>query len=106
MREISLAIKTPKGLVVIVGCSHPGIEKMLEAASQIDKNVYSVFGGFHYTGVPDPVISRMATSFRNQWNIERMAPGHCTGEFAFSELQRIFGTKYDYAGVGTVIELD
>ncbi len=36
LNELSMAIKTPKGLAVIVGCSHPGIEKILAVASQID----------------------------------------------------------------------
>jgi len=29
MNEISLAIRTPEGLAVVVGCSHPGVEKVL-----------------------------------------------------------------------------
>jgi len=29
MNEVSLAIRTPKGLAVVVGCSHPGVEKIL-----------------------------------------------------------------------------
>ena len=28
MNEVSMAIRTPQGLVVVVGCSHPGIEKI------------------------------------------------------------------------------
>jgi len=44
MNEISLAIKTPLGLALMVGCSHPGIEKILEAATKIEPRVYSVFG--------------------------------------------------------------
>ncbi len=32
--EQSLVIKTEHGLVVIVGCSHPGVNKILKAASQ------------------------------------------------------------------------
>ena len=106
MRELSMAVMTPKGLVLVVGCAHPGIEKILEATTKIDKRIYSVFGGFHLVGTPDPEISRMATAFRDQWKIERMAPGHCTGEFAFAQLQNVFGNNYDYAGVGTVIELE
>jgi 7,8-dihydropterin-6-yl-methyl-4-(beta-D-ribofuranosyl)aminobenzene 5'-phosphate synthase len=105
MNEVSMLVRTPQGAVLIVGCSHAGIEKILEAASTIDSRIYSVTGGFHLVDVADAEVSRMASSFRDTWNIERMAPGHCTGQFAFSELIRAYGSKLDHAGVGSVIAL-
>jgi 7,8-dihydropterin-6-yl-methyl-4-(beta-D-ribofuranosyl)aminobenzene 5'-phosphate synthase len=105
MNEVSMAIKTPKGLAVIVGCSHPGIEKILEVASKIDSRIYTVFGGFHLVDVADADVSSMVTRFRDKWKMERAGPGHCTGEFAFSEFNRVFGSKFDHAGVGAVIPL-
>lgn len=105
MNEVSMAIKTPQGLAVMVGCAHPGIEKILEAASKIDSRIYTVFGGFHLVDIRDAEASSMVTRFRDKWKLERAAPGHCTGEFAFSEFNRIFGAKFDHAGVGTVIAL-
>jgi hypothetical protein len=53
----------------------------------------------------DAEVSRMATSFRDKWKIERMSPGHCTGQFAFSEFIRVYGSKFDQAGLGSVIAL-
>jgi 7,8-dihydropterin-6-yl-methyl-4-(beta-D-ribofuranosyl)aminobenzene 5'-phosphate synthase len=50
-------------------------------------------------------VTRMALSFRDRWKIERMAPGHCTGQFAFSEFIRVYGSKFDHAGLGAVIAL-
>jgi 7,8-dihydropterin-6-yl-methyl-4-(beta-D-ribofuranosyl)aminobenzene 5'-phosphate synthase len=105
MNEISMAIRTPHGLVVVVGCSHPGVEKILEVAAKIDSRLYSVFGGFHLVDRPDAEVSSMVTRFRDKWKFERVAAGHCTGEFAFSEFNRVFGPKFDHAGVGTVIAL-
>lgn len=105
MNEISLVIKTPKGSVVVVGCSHPGIEKILETTTKIDPQIHSVFGGFHLVDIPDARVTEMVLAFRDKWKIERMAAGHCTGQFAFSELIRVFGPKFDPAGVGSVIPL-
>jgi 7,8-dihydropterin-6-yl-methyl-4-(beta-D-ribofuranosyl)aminobenzene 5'-phosphate synthase len=105
MNEISMAIKTPKGIVVIVGCSHPGIEKILAAASKVDTRIYAVFGGFHLVDIPDAEVTRMATAFKEKWKIERMAPGHCTGQFAFAEFIRIYGSNFDRAGLGSVVAL-
>jgi 7,8-dihydropterin-6-yl-methyl-4-(beta-D-ribofuranosyl)aminobenzene 5'-phosphate synthase len=105
MNEISMAVKTPQGLVLMVGCSHPGIEKIVAAAAKIDPRIYTVFGGFHLVDQPDAEVTRMTMSFRDKWKIARMAPGHCTGEFAFSEVSRLFGPRMDKAGLGSVIEL-
>jgi 7,8-dihydropterin-6-yl-methyl-4-(beta-D-ribofuranosyl)aminobenzene 5'-phosphate synthase len=105
MNEISMAIRTTQGIVLMVGCSHPGIEKILDAASKIDSKIYSVFGGFHLVDIADAEVSRMASSFRDKWKIERMSPGHCTGQFAFSEFIRVYGSKFDQAGLGSVIAL-
>ena len=105
MNEISMAIKTPQGLVVVVGCSHPCIEKILETATKIESRVYSVFGGFHLVEMPDSDVSALVTRFRDKWKFQRVAAGHCSGEFAFAEFNRVFGPKFDHAGVGQVIDL-
>jgi metal-dependent hydrolase (beta-lactamase superfamily II) len=34
-----------------------------------------------------------------------MAPGHCTGQFAFAEFIRVYGAKFDQAGLGSVTAL-
>jgi len=105
MNEVSMAVRTPQGLALMVGCSHPGIEKILEAASKIEPRIYTVFGGFHLVDIPDSEVSSMVGRFHDKWKLERAAAGHCTGEFAFSEFNRVFGSKFDHAGVGSVIAL-
>jgi 7,8-dihydropterin-6-yl-methyl-4-(beta-D-ribofuranosyl)aminobenzene 5'-phosphate synthase len=82
MNEISLVVKTPKGAVLVVGCSHPGIERIVEAATKIDPQVHQVFGGFHLV-VPDAEATETVMALRDKWGIERIAAGHCTGQFAF-----------------------
>jgi 7,8-dihydropterin-6-yl-methyl-4-(beta-D-ribofuranosyl)aminobenzene 5'-phosphate synthase len=105
LRELSLAIKSPKGVVLGVGCSHPGIEKILEASMAVDKHVHLIFGGLHLVTTPDSEITRIAAALHDQWKVDRMAPGHCTGEPAFAALRKAFGDHYLYAGLGSVIEL-
>jgi hypothetical protein len=57
--EISLAIDTPKGVVLVVGCSHPTIEKVVEAASAATgKPIHLVFGGTHLLlAQPDGILN-------------------------------------------------
>jgi 7,8-dihydropterin-6-yl-methyl-4-(beta-D-ribofuranosyl)aminobenzene 5'-phosphate synthase len=105
MQEVSLAIRTPQGLVLVVGCSHPGIEKIVQAATRLDEHIYSVFGGFHLLATPDAEVSKIASSLHDKWKVERMAPGHCTGLPAFAALQALYGNNYFYAGAGTIVGL-
>ena len=103
--ELSLSISTEKGEVMFVGCSHPGIENILEAASAPGERVYIIFGGLHWVTMPEVEIERSAAALREKWKVEAVAPGHCTGEPAFAALQKVFGDRYRYAGVGTVTSI-
>jgi 7,8-dihydropterin-6-yl-methyl-4-(beta-D-ribofuranosyl)aminobenzene 5'-phosphate synthase len=105
LRELSLAIDTPEGLILMVGCSHPGIEKILEAATAINSHIRIVFGGLHLPAAPDAQISRVGAALHDVFKVEWLAPGHCTGEPAFASFRRMWGRNYVYAGLGNVIEL-
>ncbi len=106
LHELSLAIKTPHGLVIVVGCSHPGIEKILEAASTIDPHIHLIVGGMHLVVTPDDEIQRISMALRNTWKVDYIAPGHCTGEPAFEALAKVFGDRYIYAGLGQYLTFE
>jgi 7,8-dihydropterin-6-yl-methyl-4-(beta-D-ribofuranosyl)aminobenzene 5'-phosphate synthase len=104
VKEISLAIDTPDGIVLIVGCSHPTIEKIIEAAQNaINKPIHLVLGGTHLLPANDDQIRSTATSLRDKWSVHYIAPVHCTGEPAFAILKESFGDRYIYAGLGTTV---
>src|SRR5262249_21250452 len=104
--EVSLAIDTPDGIVLVVGCSHPTIEKIVEAAkATINKPIQLVIGGTHLLPAQDDEIQRIATALRDTWKVEWIAPVHCTGEPAFAILKQSFGGRYIYAGLGTTVVL-
>jgi 7,8-dihydropterin-6-yl-methyl-4-(beta-D-ribofuranosyl)aminobenzene 5'-phosphate synthase len=105
MNEISLLVRTAMGGVVVVGCSRPAIEKILDAVIKIEPRIYSVLGGFHLVDASDAEVTEMIMRLRDKWRIERVAAGHCTGQFAFAEMVRIYGASFDHAGVGAVIAL-
>jgi 7,8-dihydropterin-6-yl-methyl-4-(beta-D-ribofuranosyl)aminobenzene 5'-phosphate synthase len=106
VKEISLAIDTPDGIVLVVGCSHSTIEKIVEAArSTLNKPVHLLLGGTHLLPAKDDQISSIAASLRDNWNVRYIAPVHCTGEPAFAVLKQSFGDRYIYAGLGTTVLL-
>jgi 7,8-dihydropterin-6-yl-methyl-4-(beta-D-ribofuranosyl)aminobenzene 5'-phosphate synthase len=105
LKELSLAINTPEGVVLIVGCSHPGIERIVEAAAAINPRIHLIAGGFHLVVAPDDAIAKVVTALKDTYKVERIAPGHCTGEPTFAALKNAFGDRYLYAGLGTTLPL-
>ena len=89
--EQSLVINTDKGLLVVVGCSHPGVESILNAASRFGK-VYGIIGGFH--GFHD---------FNQLNDLSLICPCHCT-QYK-SEIRRLFPQQCLECGAGLVIKL-
>jgi 7,8-dihydropterin-6-yl-methyl-4-(beta-D-ribofuranosyl)aminobenzene 5'-phosphate synthase len=106
MPELTLAIKRPGGLLLVDGCSHAGIEAILEAASTIDARTEIVFGGLHLVTTPVEEIDTLVGNLQTKWKVQRIAPGHCTGEPAFARLRKAFGERYVYAGLGTVVMVE
>jgi 7,8-dihydropterin-6-yl-methyl-4-(beta-D-ribofuranosyl)aminobenzene 5'-phosphate synthase len=105
LKELSLAIDTPDGMVLVVGCSHPGVEKIVEAATAINPKIFLIAGGFHLVVASDEVIAKAVAALKDTFKIESIAPGHCTGEPTFAALKQAFGDRYLYAGLGTTLVL-
>jgi 7,8-dihydropterin-6-yl-methyl-4-(beta-D-ribofuranosyl)aminobenzene 5'-phosphate synthase len=102
---LSLAVNTSDGIVLVVGCSHPGIEKIVEAATAINPKIRLIAGGFHLVVAPDEVIAKAVAALKDTFKVESIAPGHCTGEPTFAALKQAYGNRYLYAGVGTSLAL-
>ena len=105
LHELSLAIRTPDGLVLVVGCSHPGVERILHEAAAVDPHIHILLGGLHQIQSSDSEVERIAAVLHDEYKAERVAPGHCTGEPEFAALKKAFGDRYVYAGVGSVVDL-
>jgi 7,8-dihydropterin-6-yl-methyl-4-(beta-D-ribofuranosyl)aminobenzene 5'-phosphate synthase len=106
VKEISLAIDTPDGIVLIVGCGHPKIEAIVKATkAAFDKPIHLIIGGLHLLPASDQEIMRIATALVDTWDVRFIAPDHCTGERGFAMLKDVFGDRYVYAGLGTTLHL-
>jgi len=106
LRELSLALNTPDGMVVVVACSHPGIDKIVDAAAKINPRIHLVAGGFHLVASKDEEIEKIVSGLLDTYKVAYVAPGHCTGEPTFAALRKAFGVRYLYAGLGTTLALN
>ena len=89
--EQSLVLETDKGIVVVAGCSHPGVGDIIDAAARVG-TVYGIVGGFH--GFDD---------FERLNDLSLICPCHCT-QYK-QEIELIFPEKCLDCGAGIVLEL-
>jgi 7,8-dihydropterin-6-yl-methyl-4-(beta-D-ribofuranosyl)aminobenzene 5'-phosphate synthase len=101
--EQALVLNITKGLVVITGCSHPGIVEMLrEIKSTFHKNIYMVLGGFHLLDKTDGEMATIISQMK-ALNVVKCGAGHCTGEKQIKMFKDAFGDNYFELGVGNCI---
>ena len=97
-------MKTIKGQVVIVGCSHSGVENIVREAKNITNDkIELVYGGFHLIPFNRTQTIQIINMLKNEFQVHRVAPTHCTGHLGFKILKDTFGTDYLYAGLGETI---
>ncbi|MGJ4730557.1 MBL fold metallo-hydrolase [Luteimonas sp. SDU101] len=104
LRELSLAVRTDDGLLLVVGCSHPGLPVIVAEAAKLDPDLHLVLGGFHYVNADDAAIAGVIEALA-PYDIDFIAPGHCTGEATFAALQQTYGDRYLFAGLGARLVL-
>jgi len=91
LKEQSLVVKTEKGNIVITGCAHPGLERILQTAGNLGR-IYGVLGGFHGF-----------SKFDELDGIQLIGPCHCT-QYK-QEIKERYPAKFMEIMAGSVIEI-
>jgi 7,8-dihydropterin-6-yl-methyl-4-(beta-D-ribofuranosyl)aminobenzene 5'-phosphate synthase len=103
IKEQSLILKTGEGLVVITGCSHPGIVEILERTKQIlDEDIYMAFGGLHLMNHSDEAVHQIIQRVK-ELGVKKSGAMHCTGDRQIELFKRAFGENFVTMGVGKVV---
>jgi len=105
IKEQSLLVNTPEGVVVVTGCAHPGIVRIVERAGQLTgRKVHLVLGGFHLMGEPERRLRDILSVFR-RLGVEKVAPCHCSGDRMRALAAAVYGKDYVANGVGMVVRV-
>ena len=105
--EQALVLETSGGLVILTGCSHPGVVRLVEMARE-QRGVQVVrllLGGFHMYRQGEEAIREQIVRLQ-ELGVEQVAPAHCTGERARQLFSRAFGAGCLAAGAGRRIVLE
>jgi len=103
--EQGLVLDSPDGLIVVLGCAHPGVVAMLRQVSETTKRpIHMVVGGFHLLQTPADQVKQIVADFK-ALGVKWAGPTHCTGDEAIRLFREGFGDHFIQGGVGTVIEV-
>ncbi len=104
--EQCLVLDTREGLVVMTGCAHPGIVRMLTEIKQtFNKNIIAVFGGFHLMDKSRSEMEEIITGMKSL-GVVRCGATHCTGEMQIGMFREAFGENYFELGAGNKISFN
>jgi 7,8-dihydropterin-6-yl-methyl-4-(beta-D-ribofuranosyl)aminobenzene 5'-phosphate synthase len=102
--ELSLSLATDQGEILVVGCSHSSVEKIVEAAKAYTQQpIKLVYGGYHLLPFKRTDLLALAKYLKTDLGVKKVAPAHCTGHLAFKLLKEAFGDSYVFAGLGETI---
>ncbi len=104
--EQMLVFDTNKGLIVFLGCSHPGIISCLHYALKQfpGKKIDTVVAGMHLDNI-NPLRLQLTVQYLINLGIRKVCPLHCTGIEAISEMKKYLGEKCSILYAGDSIEI-
>jgi 7,8-dihydropterin-6-yl-methyl-4-(beta-D-ribofuranosyl)aminobenzene 5'-phosphate synthase len=98
--EQALMVNTGGGLVLVTGCSHPGVQNLVRAAENATGlHVCFVFGGFHLGDANRASLDSLVAELKDL-GVERAAPTHCSGDLARLAFREGYGEDCVELGVG------
>jgi 7,8-dihydropterin-6-yl-methyl-4-(beta-D-ribofuranosyl)aminobenzene 5'-phosphate synthase len=104
MKEQSLILRTPKGMVIITGCAHPGIVTIVKSAKALfGDEVLFVMGGFHLHNKSSREIKSIISEMQ-RLEVRYVAPCHCSGDKARALFREAYGEHYIPVGAGKIID--
>ena len=89
-----------KGLIILTGCSHPGVDNIVrEAVEEFNIKPYMIIGGFHLAGASLSEIRSMVEVLV-KLGVEKIYPLHCSGDEIREYLEQVYPELYGEGGVG------
>lgn len=103
--EIMVVVDTPRGLVALLGCAHPGMRNMLDAAAErFGRPLYAVLGGTHLVEA-DEEARAASLEYLRASDARIIGVSHCTGQAAMGALGET-ESRYFHNRTGTALVID
>ncbi len=104
--DLSMVIKTEKGLIILLGCGHRGLINTILHAQKITgvNQIYAVIGGTHLVSASKIQMDETIKALKN-FKISKLGVSHCTGLKPGAILANEFSESFFFNSAGTKTEL-
>lgn len=105
--EQSLVIETSVGPVMLVGCSHPGIVRLVKTVQEQRQkdSIRYLLGGFHLLRKKPEDIKQTINQLQDL-KVQSVSPAHCSGDLATEMFHILYGPQFHAPGVGRRIVIE
>ena len=103
-KEQALMIRTQDGMILVTGCSHPGVHNLARNAYEtVGEDIQFIIGGFHLGGASEAILDGICDDL-DELGVERISATHCTGDESMEFFRERYGEDFVESGVGFHIE--
>jgi 7,8-dihydropterin-6-yl-methyl-4-(beta-D-ribofuranosyl)aminobenzene 5'-phosphate synthase len=106
-REQAMAVRSSKGIIIIVGCAHHSSEAILQRTKEAfpEESIFMVVGGFHFSGLNETEKNKILKIFR-KYKVRYVGACFCCEEAGRKILQRDYDKNYIPLGAGGTITIN
>lgn len=104
--DLSLFLRTDKGLVLLLGCAHAGLINIIDHAIRMsgENRIHAIVGGTHLmfseAAQLQAAMDRITTA-----DVAHIGASHCTGRHAMHALATRFKERFFSATVGATLQV-
>jgi len=104
--DLSMVVRSSKGLILVVGCAHAGLVNIIDYVSEQfpGEGIHAVVGGTHLGFAGDEQFEETLKVF-DRCQVEKVGVSHCTGLGRAAQLADRLGERFFFANVGTCFEV-
>jgi 7,8-dihydropterin-6-yl-methyl-4-(beta-D-ribofuranosyl)aminobenzene 5'-phosphate synthase len=105
--DLALFIKTPTGLIIVLGCGHRGLINTIYHAQEVtgENRVHTIVGGTHLFPKTEGQRAKTIEAL-NSVGFQKIGVSHCTGFEASRLLFDAFGDRFFLNNAGTICEIE
>jgi len=90
----------------VLGCCHAGLANTLAHLRKSGvTRLHAIMGGMHLYNAPPQEVRDAVTALAS-FGVERILPGHCTGDAATAALAEAFPGKVEPLAAGMTVRFD
>jgi len=106
MDDQALIIKSPYGLIIILGCAHSGVINTIKHALELTgyEDIFFIVGGMHLMSATEERIQKTIEALKS-YKVKKIGLSHCTSFYAASKIYSVLKDSAFYAGCGYIFSL-